>query len=73
MKLEAHSIEFHTIYAELMGEAVGKELLEESQSIQKLVIAAGISVSAICSRFRVTGGQLEQVIVVKYSCLDTPQ
>jgi hypothetical protein len=44
-----------------MGEAVGRELLEESQSMAQLVIAAGISVTAICSRFRVTSVQLEQV------------
>jgi hypothetical protein len=44
-----------------MGESVDRELLDESQSIQQLVIAAGVNVSAICSRFRVTNTQLEQV------------
>lgn len=44
-----------------MGEAMGRELLEDSPSIQQMVIAAGINVSAVCSRFRVTNVQLEQV------------
>ena len=56
-----------------MGEAVGRELLEESQSIQQLVIAAGINVSSVSSRFRVTNSQLEQVFERRFSCLDTSQ